>query len=396
MKTGAGSVGPGDTAGQAQGVDLLLRLTDALCELSCMEDAQGRVQFATVLGEQLHRQVDVRGVKLREDVITLVRAALNVAGGERVLVGVVRVFEGSPAGDQLDRLLEPVAPPGEDDLLPGPLTADDENSARAVLAKGELAAGRLRDDLVQELNGLFLPLGLNPDQLFTHVLEWNAQPDGLPPAVLLLDRAAALATTTLAHRTALSGWADDWARRAGLTAQLEARRRARSEVVGDPDIPRCLIVAVEPARDGTGEVLVRPWLNTVPGHWDPLPCEPVVTTLDGLAPAVEGALRQGARLWAVPPEPPTSGRQPPPPYVEFVLPYDLLNDDVAALPYRIGDARPLPLGTRYGVHLRSLERMRSHDGTVREQWQRRWRALRQQGVGVHHWSEPDAERLDAW
>ncbi|MFF9817979.1 hypothetical protein [Streptomyces sp. NPDC014006] len=395
MKTGAGSVGPEDASGHAQGVGLLLHLTDALCELSCMEDAQGRVQFAAILGDHLRRPIDLRGVKQREDVVTLVRAALNVEGGERVLVGMVRVFEGGPAGDRLEGLLEPAAPPVEDDLLPGPLTRVDENSARAVLAKGELPAGRLRDDLVQELNGLFLPLGLTPDQLFGYVLECNAQPDGLPPAVLLLDRAAALAATP-AHRTALSGWAGDWARRAGLAAQLEQRRGARPAAAGDPDIPRCLIVAVEPARDGTGEVLVRPWLNTVPGHWDPQPCEPVTTTLDGLGPAVEAALRQGARLWTVPPEPHPSGRRPPPPYVEFVLPYDLLNHDVAALPYRIGDGRPLALGTRYGIHLRSLERMRSRDGMVREQWQQRWDTLRQSGVGVHHWNEPDAERLDAW
>ncbi|MFF9211812.1 MULTISPECIES: hypothetical protein [unclassified Streptomyces] len=395
MTTGARADGPEDTAGQARGVDLLLRLTDALCELSCMEDAQGRVQFAAVLGEQLQRQVDVRGIRLREDVITLVRAALNAAGGERVLVGVVRVFEGGPAGDELDRLLAPAAPAPEPDLLPGPLTGDDEYSARAVLAKGNLAADRLRDDLVQELNGLFLPLGLTPDRLFTYVLEANAQPDGLPPAVLLLDRAAALAATP-AHRTALSGWVDDWARRAGLTEQVERRRGARAEAVWDPDIPRCLIVAVEPARDGTGEILVRPWLNTAPGHWDPRPGEPVTTTLDGLGPAVEDALRQGARLWSAAPEAHPGGRRVPPPYVEFVLPYDLLTHDVAALPHRIGDGRPLPLGTRYGVHLRSLERMRSYDGTVHEQWRRRWRTLCRDGVGVQHWSEPDAERLDAW
>lgn len=400
METGAGWGKPEDASARPRGLRLLAELTDGLCDLSCTEDAQARVQFAALLADQLGRPVDVRGVRQREDVAALVRAALNVAGGEHVLVGVVRILEGAPAGDELDRLIAPdqapvPAPATESDTLPGPLSRDDESSARAVLAKGELAASRLRDDLVQELSGPDLPLGLNPDQLFTHVLEWNAQPDGLPPAVLLLDRAARLAVAH-GHRTALSGWVDEWARRAGLTAELERRREARAAVVSDPEVPRCLIVAVEPARDGTGEIVVRPWLNTVPGHWNPQPGEPSLTTLDQLGTAVERALRQGARLWSAPREPDPSGRVQPPPYIEFVLPYELLNHDVAGLTYRIGDGRPLPLGLKYGVHLRSLERMRSDDALVREQWRERWRTLRQHGVTVHGWSEPDSRRPEAW
>jgi hypothetical protein len=375
----------------------MVDLTDGLCELSCTEDAPARIQFAALLADQLGRPVDLRGVRQREDVAALVRAALNVAGGEHVLVGVVRILEGIPAGDELDRLISP-APAAVPDTPwgpPGPLGRDDENSARAVLAKGELPASRLRDDLVTELNGLDLPLGLAPDQLFAHVLEWNTQPDGLPPAVLLMDRAARLAATP-AHRAALAGWADDWAARAGLTAELEHRRTARARLASDPDIPRCLIVAVEPARDGSGEIVVRPWLNTVPGHWNPQPGEPSTTTLEALGTAVEQALGQGARLWSLPHEPGPGGRLRSLPCIEFVLPYDLLNHDVAGLTYRIGDGRALPIGLKHGVHLRSLERMRSDDTLVREQWRERWRTLREHGVTVHGWSEPDGGRLDAW
>ncbi|MEU0459325.1 hypothetical protein ABZ322_41780 [Streptomyces sp. NPDC006129] len=167
-------------------------------------------------------------------------------------------------------------------------------------------------------------------------------------------------------------------------------------MTSDPDIPRCLVVAVEPARDGTGEIVVRPWLNTVPGRWDPQPGEPATTTLDELGTAVQGALRQGARLWSAPLDPDTSGRSQPPPYIEFILPYDLLNHDVAGLTFRIGDGQPLPLSLKYGVHLRSLERMRTDDALVRDQWRERWRTLREHGVLVHGWREPDGVRLGAW
>ncbi|MEV5343172.1 hypothetical protein AB0K93_32575 [Streptomyces sp. NPDC052676] len=397
MTTGAdfGAAGePDEEAARARGLELLLRLTDALCELSCMADPQERTRFAEVLAEHLDRPVDIRGVKQREDAVTLARVALNVPHGERVLVTVVRIFEGAPAAAELGRLIEAAAAPPAP-VLPGPLSARDESTARALLARAEdeISATRLRDGLVGDLNGLQIPAGLTPEQLFTHVAEWNAQPDGLPPAVLLLDHAARLSPT---HHTAFTAWVDTWAQRAGLTDAVRRRRAERPTGPADPDIPRCLIIAVEPARDGSGEVVVRAWLNTVAGYWDPQPEEPVVTTLERLGGAVEAALQRGARLWADQRTPDAGGREQPPAYIEFVLPYDLLNHDVAGLRLRSGDGRPLPLGVKYGVHLRSLERMRTDDVLVRHQWRERWTTLRRQGVTVHGWSEPDAQRLDAW
>ncbi|MBR8639217.1 hypothetical protein KEF29_07535 [Streptomyces tuirus] len=395
METHAGFGEPEGGSGRADGLRLLLRMTNALCALGCMEDAQGRLHFGVVLGDLLGRQIDLRGVKLREDVVLLVRAALNMPGGERVLVEVVRILEGDLAGDELDHMLDQWLAPALPPALQGPLTRDDEAGARSVLAKGELPAARLRDALVEELNGLDLPTGLTPEQLLAHVLDWNVQPDGVPPAVLLVDHAARLAATP-AHQAALTGWVDDWAGHAGLTGPVEERRQVRDTATNDPDIPRCLVVAVEPARDGSGEIVVRCWLNTVPGRWNPQPGEPATTTLDELGPAVQRALRQGARLWAAPRDPGTSGRAQPPPYIEFVLPYDLLNHDVAGLTFRIGDGQPLPLSLKYGVHLRSLERMRADDALLRDQWLERWRTLREHGVLVHGWREPDGGRLGAW
>ncbi|MFE6406681.1 hypothetical protein ACFVOR_07075 [Streptomyces sp. NPDC057837] len=396
MERHAGSREPEGGPGGVDGLRLLLgRLTNALCDLGCMEDAHGRLHFGVVLGDLLGRQIDLRGVKLREDVVLMVRAALNVPGGERVLVEVVRILEGDLAGDNLDDLLDQWLNPAPPPVLHGPLSREDEASARALLAAAAPPAGRLRDALVEELNGGDLPTGLTPEQLLAHVLDRNAQPDGLPPAVLLADHAAALSADP-GHRTALTGWVDDWARRAGLTGAVDERRRARRTATADPDIPRCLVVSVEPARDGTGEIVVRPWLNTAPGHWDPQPGEPATTTLDGLGAAVQGALRQGARLWAAPGETGPGGRPQPPPYIEFILPYDLLNHDVAGLTFRIGDGQPLPLSLKYGVHLRSLERMRTDDVLVRDQWRERWRTLREHGVLVHGWREPDGARLGAW
>ena len=63
------------------------------------------MQFAAVLAEQRGRPVDLRGTRLREDAVALARAALNVPGGGPVLVDVVRLFEGTRAGDDIEWLL---------------------------------------------------------------------------------------------------------------------------------------------------------------------------------------------------------------------------------------------------------------------------------------------------
>ncbi|GAB2797832.1 hypothetical protein GCM10027073_32330 [Streptomyces chlorus] len=85
---------------------LFLRLTGELSTLSCMADPQGRAQFASVLGEQLDRPVDLRGTRLREDVVVMVRAALNAPYGDRGLASVVRLLEGAQAAATVERILD--------------------------------------------------------------------------------------------------------------------------------------------------------------------------------------------------------------------------------------------------------------------------------------------------
>ncbi|MFF6815038.1 SAV_2336 N-terminal domain-related protein [Streptomyces sp. NPDC012403] len=402
--------------GRAAGLKLLSRLTDALCELECLADAPGRVRFAQVLGDQLGRSIDVRGVRLREDVVALVRAALSSAGGERALVAMVEIFEGAEAASALRPLLagaETRTPaqsvvggagqgPRSDSFgtpLPGPLSHEQVGSARTLL--GELAEGlsgrELHGRLSDALNGLPLPVGLTVEQLFEHVLDFNSMPDGLPPAVLLME-CAAWSVRSPGDRDALLRWTDSWAQGAGLLAELRRRRQDRRTDAGGstgPRIPLCLVLVVEPARDGTADIVVRTWHNTTPQRWDPMPAEPVITTLDALNHVVEQGLRQMARL-APPADAALSDTRTPHPYVEFVLPYDLMNHDVAGLMCRVGEGPPIPLGLRHPVHLRSLERMRSDDMTVRSAWQERWRALGTGGIKVHEWKASDKQPLDAW
>ncbi|XUL91740.1 effector-associated domain 2-containing protein [Streptomyces galilaeus] len=219
--------------GRAPGRELLFRLTEALCELSCLEDQAGRTYFATLLAEQLNQRVDLRGVKQREDVIAMARAALSVVAGERILVDVVRVFEGASVAGRFEQLLaSPAVSSGIASPLFGPLTEDDVSSALALLnaAETRLSEIGLRDGLAGELH-LDLPSQLSVIQLFTYVLELNVQPDGLPPAVLLMEYAADQSRTP-GRRLAFSAWAHRWADRAGLLAELERRNGRASALPG--------------------------------------------------------------------------------------------------------------------------------------------------------------------
>ncbi|GAA0635451.1 hypothetical protein GCM10009535_09290 [Streptomyces thermocarboxydovorans] len=96
----------GANGGDAGDMQLLLNLTDALCALPSVQDPQGRQNAASLLAEVLGRPVDVRGMRLREDVVAIVRAALKVPGGEHALVDVIRVLDGEQQAAELERLLQ--------------------------------------------------------------------------------------------------------------------------------------------------------------------------------------------------------------------------------------------------------------------------------------------------
>ncbi|NEB84064.1 hypothetical protein G3I43_07715, partial [Streptomyces anulatus] len=204
-------------------------------------------------------------------------------------------------------------------------------------------------------------------------------------------------------------WADRWA--AGVPGSAEAlaacRRRLERPAAPDPTVPRCLVVMVEPARDGSPDVFVRHWVNKAHGYWRPELCPMETVTLDTLAGAVERAVERGEALWvetrkgqAGPPETPgrtgTAGTGGGPVHVEFLLPFDLLNHDMARLELGTGVPRPRPIGMHYRVHLRSLDRMRGDAGQLRR-WQARWDQLRTATApAAHRWKAADRDGFERW
>ncbi|WP_323137982.1 hypothetical protein [Streptomyces sp. NBC_01433] len=157
---------------------------------------------------------------------------------------------------------------------------------------------------------------MSPLQRFGYLREVNTQADGLPPALVLVE--------VIAHQSKAVGgklreWSDRWAREAGtdaVEALAERRRGIAAPSRADPEVPRCLVVMVEPADDGSADVFVRHWVNPAPGYWEPVAGEVERATLDALAGAVDRAIGSGEARWADVPE----LENEPPVQVEFVLP----------------------------------------------------------------------------
>ncbi|MEU1816290.1 hypothetical protein ABZ543_13990 [Streptomyces roseifaciens] len=361
---------------------VLSSVVTLLSELEFASDPDQRVWFAELVSDGLATPVECLRKSMRLDLVGIARGALSQSRGVEALTSAVRLLCGDAAADDVLRALSPPVLPA------GLFEEHTEAQVRELLRKlGDAEARRLRD-LTARWTGLDLPADLPAPRLFGELLDHAAQPDGVPPAVVLLE-CAALVNGQLAQRLRLA--CDDWAEAQGGAAALAARRAEMADSRTDPSVPKCLVVMVEPAGDGTGDVHVRHWINDVAGVWAPRQGECVTVAPHGLHRAVGQALARGDALWARTPD----SDHEIPAYVEFILPFHLLNLDMAALDVAEGGASPLPLGLAYGVHLRSLERMRNASSRQMRLWRERWKVAHSGDVAQRLiWRQQDSGRAD--
>lgn len=370
-------------------------LVEFLCVQSFVTDQDQCAQFIDFVAEQLDAEITYHRRNPRADMLSFLRVVLRREEGLEVLAYTVRVVAGHECADQLVQVVRDARP----DVVAPRASADFTDSAvrdiRRLLADvRRVDDGRLHALLNHEV-GVTVPYGHTPAQRFDYLCGINTQADGLPPALVLVEITAFLEQPALGE--ALREWSDAWAREAGPEAEqalAERRRAIAAQPAADPDVARCLVVMVEPADDSSADIYVRHWVNAAPGCWEPLAGDVRPTTLDDLASEVERAIGHGLERW--------SGlrvmENEPPAQVEFVLPFTLLNHDMARLEMGTWSGDPLPISLRYHVHLRSLERMRAaqKDGYL-PLWRERWTQLRNAGVAEsYRWHGEESERLDRW
>ncbi|MDT0401714.1 caspase family protein [Streptomyces edwardsiae] len=89
-------------------LDPLVRLTEALITLPCVQDPQSRIRFAILLSEKLGRQVDLRGVRMREDAVAIAHAVRNTPRGDTHLTRLVFLLEGGEVAQNLRRVINDI------------------------------------------------------------------------------------------------------------------------------------------------------------------------------------------------------------------------------------------------------------------------------------------------
>ncbi len=251
--------------------------------------------------------------------------------------------------------------------------ADPERVLDLIPAKEELQ--RLREWLV-EITIPQLPMlvhraagpgvpparsGASVWEAFLHLAEFNAGPDGFPPALMFVELLARQVGGEVSAN--LTRWNDDQARQLRLEPQLRARRAAGASRV--PVASRLhLMIVVEPDGIEPQRYLLSYWRQDDPEEWPPARGETRMVTLDELERRVDELVVSAERAWAG-----HAGAVA----LEFVLPRALLTLPVHRWHKEHDSGDPHPLCLHYPVVVRSLERMRSSQW--HRVWHQRWKVL---------------------
>ncbi|GGU50719.1 VMAP-C domain-containing protein [Lentzea flava] len=219
----------------------------------------------------------------------------------------------------------------------------------------------------------------------------NADANGIPKPLVFVEHLAMRVRPELA--TELRRWSDRQAAHMGLSAELVAVRRAAAESDHQAERPprslAYLVLQVQREGPSGDRYRLSHWrqLGQSTG-WAPVRGADVVGELELVKDRVAALIEQIEVDW---------GQYRPNIRIEFVLPGEFINLDVDQWPWETDSLIPEPIGCRYPVVVRSLERM------ARRKWYRLWHErweqlllqLRKTGA-VHResawWGKQDTEQ----
>lgn len=205
------------------------------------------------------------------------------------------------------------------------------------------------------------PPGATAWEAFEHLIDFNADADGFPPALLFVELLIHQVDQELAG--ILAQWSTDQARRLRLDTEL-TRRRATIAQPSDLGSRLHLLIAVQ--RDGIDQNLchLSYWRQDDPTAWPPARSEIVTVTLDELEHRVDELVVSAEDAWE---------RHDGTAALEILLPRALLGLPVHAWHKEHASGDPRPLFLEYPIVVRSLERMATR--YWHRNWRRRWRVL---------------------
>lgn len=317
--------------------------------------------------------------ELRLQIVELVRACSRLVDGVQILVETVEHLE--PGTDEVDHLRrirdewEAVEVLNEDDWMKlRPLL---ENLTPTNLTVLYQRATEHRSPGPPSWC-------VNAWHAFIHLAGQNAGPEGLQPSMtflaLLEDQVDAKAARWIRVRNSRL------ATEQGLTRQLEERRAFLARGGDQPMTSTAyLVVQVEPHLDpgGSEEMYAlshfRQWYGA--DSWYSRRGESQLVHLRDLEREVERLIEQMEIDWS---------DRTSTVFVEFVLPWELLNVGVDHWRKESGSSRPITLAMDYPVVVRSLERLRTQ--RWHRAWHQRWRQLlTAPAQSKVYWSQPSGK-----
>lgn len=345
--------------------NVLWRLVQALQRVSALSDLAGRNFIVRLISDELEAPLPVAeqsntvmhlygivdacrqrpdGLDALLEVLDRVEPGATTVRLVRDIITEMRAFEVWPKGDREELFT----------LLQGVVVRDISDVYRFV-------GGRSAPDL---------PVQATFREVFLALETLNVDPDGLPKPLVFIEYLAIRVRRELGSE--LRMWADRQATRFGVVTALQAtRRKLVQSPAPEPPQPRSRGYLLLMLRlEGPSGVLYRlsHWAQLdVSKGWHPKPGLDFVGDIDQVKLRVAELAEATSADWA---------RYEPEIRVEFVLTDDLLNLDVDQWDWETESPMPEPVGCRFAVVVRSLERMKN--GQWYGSWQARWRELQAQ------------------
>jgi vWA-MoxR associated protein C-terminal domain/vWA-MoxR associated protein middle region 0/Effector-associated domain 2 len=332
------------------------QLADALGRCRCLLDPDERRLVLELVSDDLGAPVPV-GDHRRPSFFVLDLASVCL-DNPRIL---------RPLVDALSYVQDPAAAEVEslaDALLPEPpFPADDAADLRTFLTGLEVprlpqlcrdAAGPLQQ----------VPRYDDPLTAFLELQRLNARPDGMPPALALIEHMAVEAPFPTGE--ALRRWNDRRAEDLEILTELRTlRQQVCRETPAEPT-DAYLVVRIEPHAE-PGRFRLTSWQHhdvDNPTAWHPRQGETVAVTPHTMERAVEDLVQEAEEDWA---------REARDIHLEFELGPEELTLPVHRWRKELDSGMASPLCVKYPIVVRSLERARST--RWHRSWKQRWQRL---------------------
>ncbi|GAB3932293.1 hypothetical protein GCM10027614_01170 [Micromonospora vulcania] len=330
---------------------LVRQITTVLEGSSVIRDPSSRQLLLQELEHALGGSLGYREVGLlRPQIVALVTVCVDRPGGLRCLAECLELLE--PESKQTVALLRLA-----DDWQAFELFSDYD----VPWLRGLLSAIEASDDLrqfVAETRAVPAPPWCETAwDLFAHLTSANSHGE-VPPWLPLLDRlSTAVPPASLPRlRELCARLATDW----GVAGQLDAAPQSPPAPTGTA----YLVIQFEKYGGDDDTYIMSHWYQWASAVWQPIRGEDRHVAYGELEAAVDRVINETERRWAA-----RAGAVT----IEFVLPWQLINEPVDTWRKELQSGMPSPLTTEYPLVIRSLERIRaSHWHRV---WRNRWRGV---------------------